>query len=253
MTLIIPARPKPAADTGRAASRLRVASYNIRKTLGLDWRRDAARTVEVINELEADVVVLQEADRRLGERPATLPRLLLERETDFLVADLATNDVSLGWHGNAILVRRGLSIDRAERLALPSLEPRGAVAVRLRAGAGAAPVTVVGVHLALLRRWRRRQLEAIRRQVGEAPLARAVIAGDFNEWSPSLGLEALADGFRVIAPGKTFHSSRPVAGLDRIAHGRSIDALGAGVHRSPKARITSDHLPIWGDLCPQPG
>lgn len=250
MTCIVPARPKPAAD--HPAARLRVASYNIRKTVGLDWRRDAARTLDVINELGADVVVLQEADRRLGERRATLPRTLVERETDFLVADLAVNDVSLGWHGNAILVRRGLQVGRAERLDLPSLEPRGAVAVRLAGDAGAAPVTVVGVHLALLRRWRRRQLEAIRDHLGDARLARSVIAGDFNEWSPTLGLEALSGGFRVISPGKTFHSSRPVAGLDRIAHGRSIDALGAGVHRSAKARINSDHLPIWGDLSPRP-
>lgn len=251
MTCIVPARPKPAAEVN-PAPRLRVASYNIRKAVGLDWRRDAARTLAVINELGADVVVLQEADRRLGDRPAALPRALVERETDFVAADLAVNDVSLGWHGNAILLRRGLAAERAERVALPSLEPRGAVAVRIGAGAGAAPVTVVGVHLALLRRWRRRQLEAIRSHLGDAGLARTVIAGDFNEWSPTLGLEALAGGFRVITPGKTFHSSRPVAGLDRIAHGRSIDALGAGVHRSARARVNSDHLPIWGDLSPHP-
>ena len=49
---------------------LRLASYNIRKCIGLDRRRDPGRILRVINGLEADVVVLQEADRRMGPRRA---------------------------------------------------------------------------------------------------------------------------------------------------------------------------------------
>ncbi|MEL7014297.1 MAG: endonuclease/exonuclease/phosphatase family protein, partial [Pseudomonadota bacterium] len=47
---------------------MRVTSYNIRKAVGLDWRRDAGRIVDVLGEIDADVVVLQEADKRLGAR-----------------------------------------------------------------------------------------------------------------------------------------------------------------------------------------
>ena len=42
---------------------MRIASYNIRKAVGLDWRRDAIRILDVLEEINADVVVLQEADR----------------------------------------------------------------------------------------------------------------------------------------------------------------------------------------------
>ncbi|MGB0968912.1 MAG: endonuclease/exonuclease/phosphatase family protein, partial [Halocynthiibacter sp.] len=52
---------------------LRIASYNIRKCIGLDRRRDPHRTAGVIQALRADIVLLQEADKRLGARPAALP------------------------------------------------------------------------------------------------------------------------------------------------------------------------------------
>ena len=234
------------AHHGHAGRTFRIATYNIRKAVGLDWRRDAARTVQVINEIDADIVLIQEADRRMGSRPSALPASLLESDTDFYVAPVAANDVSIGWHGNAVLLRRNMSVEQVERIVLPSLEPRGAVAVSVSAGGPS--VTVVGVHLALLRRWRRRQLETIRDHLGEARLERAVIAGDFNEWSSHRGLEALSSDLSVLSPGKTFHASLPRAGLDRIAHGKLIESMAAGVHESPTALVSSDHLPIWADL-----
>jgi endonuclease/exonuclease/phosphatase family metal-dependent hydrolase len=62
---------------------IRVASYNIRKARGLDQMRRPERTLEVINQLNADIVVLQEADKRLGMRKPAIPRAMIDRETDF--------------------------------------------------------------------------------------------------------------------------------------------------------------------------
>ena len=47
---------------------LSVASYNIRKSVGTDWRRQPDRILEVLGEIDADVVALQEVDRRFGRR-----------------------------------------------------------------------------------------------------------------------------------------------------------------------------------------
>ena len=52
---------------------LRIASYNMRKAMGTDRKRDPARILRVIQTLAADIVVLQEADMRLGHRPSALP------------------------------------------------------------------------------------------------------------------------------------------------------------------------------------
>ncbi|HGG05568.1 MAG TPA: metal-dependent hydrolase [Aliiroseovarius sp.] len=221
---------------------MRLATYNMRKAIGLDRRRDPKRIIDVINSLDADVVVLQEADRRLGPRPSALPRTLIEHETSFTPAPLAENNVSLGFHGNAILVRRDLKIGQIERVHLPGLEPRGAVMAdiddRLR---------VVGVHLGLMRRHRREQLSDIIRRVTDSPLPVAIL-GDFNEWSLVQGLGQVAKQFTLCTPGRSYHSARPVAALDRVALSQGIDLVDAGVQQSKRARVASDHLPVWVDV-----
>ncbi|MGE3746289.1 MAG: endonuclease/exonuclease/phosphatase family protein, partial [Sphingomonadaceae bacterium] len=57
---------------------LSVASYNIRKAIGLDRRRRPERILDVIAELDADIVALQEADRRFGARVSALPFPLID-------------------------------------------------------------------------------------------------------------------------------------------------------------------------------
>lgn len=228
---------------------MRILSYNIRKGVGRDGRRDPDRITRVLAASGADVVVLQEADLRLGPRRAAVPRFLLEAETPYRAVDVSVNDVSLGWHGNAILVRDGVTVLGAARLALPGLEPRGAVRVDLDMP-GIGPVTVVGAHLGLLRPWRRRQLRAIRQHLSPAERARAVVAGDFNEWAARTGFEPLGRAFTVHAPGRSFPARYPVAALDRFAHGRAMRVAASGVLTGGLERQASDHLPVWAEIAP---
>lgn len=222
---------------------LRIASYNIRKARGLDQKRLPMRTLDVVNSLGADIVLLQEADRRMGDRkPAIAPRLI-ETETDFELLDVSENGISLGWHGNAVLVRCGIDVSKITRLDLPGMEPRGAVRIDLPLGTG---LSIVAAHLGLLRRDRRSQFEALRDSTADKP--HVVIAGDFNEWSASRGLEPLADRFDVHAPGLSFHARRPVASLDRFALTRNVTLTDAGVEQGPLAKRASDHLPVWSDI-----
>jgi len=233
--------------------RLRLASYNIQKAIGLDLRRDPSRVLAVLAELDADVVVLQEADKRLGTRPSALPHLLIEQRTDYVPVDIADSNVSLGWHGNAILVRRGWQVLETARLPLPGLEPRGAVMARIApdvrsGGATDKGITVIGAHLGLLRNWRRRQARALRAHASQGDSATTAIAGDLNEWSVRKGLGPLHPAFRIISPGRTFPAARPIGPLDRVALGHGLKLLDAGVLDTSLARVASDHLPIWMDI-----
>ena len=221
---------------------LRIASYNIRKAIGLDRKRDPGRILDVINNLDADLVALQEADRRLGSRRAALPHDMIAHHTDFEVVPVATNDISVGWHGNAILRRKTVPVSSPVRLDLPGLEPRGAVRVRIELER---PIDVIATHLGLARRHRKAQLRKLRGALDED--ATAIVLGDFNEWSPTRGLEAL-DGLHIHAPGTTYHAARPVAALDRIAVTPDIKVRDAGVSQTRLSRRASDHLPIWADV-----
>lgn len=220
---------------------MKVASYNVRKAVGTDRRRSPGRVLDVINGIEADVVVLQEADRRLGARPTALPFRMIEDHSDYVPVNIATSEVSLGWHGNAILVRKGLAVTDTRRIELPGLEPRGAISATIGG------LTFVGAHLGLMRRHRHQQLLALRNALPDGP---TLIAGDFNEWSARKGLEPLEGRFHMIAPGRSFHANRPMAALDRFGLGGGLTLYDAGVIQTRLARRASDHLPIWAEITP---
>ena len=221
---------------------LKIATYNMRKAIGLDRRRDPHRILNVLNDLDADVLVLQEADRRLGPRPSALPFKMIEEETDFIPVPFATNGLSLGSHGNAVLVRKGLTFHDARTVELPGLEPRGAVSVGIEG-----KMQVIGTHLGLLRPYRHQQMRALAGQFDHIELP-TVILGDFNEWSPRRGFEPLEVHFDIHSPGRSYHASRPMAALDRIATSEGVELRDAGVDQSKLARIASDHLPVWAKL-----
>ena len=219
---------------------IRIASYNIRKARGLDQRKDPGRVLDVINDLDADVVVLQEADHRFGYRKSALPHGMIETHSDYTVAPLAANDHSLGWHGNALLLKSEIDVSSVRTMRLPGLEPRGAAIVSLQ---GKIDLTVVATHLGLRRRDRRVQQHAICEALADD--TPTVVAGDFNEWSSKDGLEPFSKQLSLHAPGRSFPARYPLAPLDRFAVCRRLGVLDTGVLDRSKARRASDHLPVW--------
>lgn len=225
----------------------RFASYNIRKSVGLDWRRHPERILNVIDEMRADVVALQETDRRFGSRTSSIPADLLVGQSGMKAVALTDIPDRLGWHGNAVLVNKQAEILSRETLDLPSLEPRGAVIVEL--GLRDTRFRVVGLHLALLALMRRRQIAALSahlsRSGGDIP---TIIMGDFNEWHKAgRNITGFGESYTISSPGLSFHANRPTAALDRIITSQNVEVRAMGVHRSLDAKIASDHLPIWAD------
>jgi len=227
---------------------IRVASYNMRKAIGTDRRRRPERTIEVLNELAADVVALQEADRRFGSRASAIPPAMLAERSHYLPVEIDTRAGSIGWHGNALLVRKGIEVREHHLFRLPSLEPRGAVLAELILDGTL--LRVVGMHLDLSGLWRRQQAQAILAHLherdGEPP---TVLMGDLNEWSTRGGCLREFGADHDFAPcGQSFHARRPIAALDRIMVSRDLKVVAAGVHRTQCSRRASDHLPIWAEL-----
>ncbi|TCJ39905.1 endonuclease/exonuclease/phosphatase family protein [Parafrankia sp. BMG5.11] len=226
---------------------LTFASYNIHKGVGKDGRRDADRILAVLRELDADVIALQECDRRFGARTSVIERTALD-DTPWQALPVAQRPQSLGWHGNALLVRRKFQALEAHAVELPRLEPRGAVrgdfmveGVRLRA---------VGVHLDLSGLRRRDQIRAVLKHVdGCAEACPTVLMGDFNQWGAGTGaMRELTHGWHSLVPGRSFPAHNPVAQLDRIVACTRWRVIAQGVHHSALAAKASDHLPVWATL-----
>ena len=248
-------------SSGRAIT---LASYNMHKAVGLDGRRDPHRILRVLQEIDADVVALQEADRRIGGRGSTVPHELIDsqglykpvhlgvrhkrvfekarKHTDRL---LKLDTRNIGWHGNAILVKPDVGVLDCAALELPTLEPRGAVIAELLVRDR--PLRVVGMHLDLSGLWRRRQIRAILAEIARRPQKMpTVLMGDTNEWRTIAGcLKDFEPEFHIAPTGPSFHARHPVAQLDRIIVDKNLSIEAAGVHMSAAARRASDHLPIW--------
>jgi endonuclease/exonuclease/phosphatase family metal-dependent hydrolase len=227
---------------------LKFASYNIHKAVGADGRRDPDRILTVLHELDADVIALQEVDRRFGRRESVLPRAHIE-ERGYAIVGCTVRPDSMGWHGNAILVRRGIGVLGSGPVHLPVLEPRGAVRAELEHGPAAARIRlrVVGMHLDLSGLRRRDQLRTVTRELGACePPCPTVLMGDFNQWSArSGGMREFREGWQPLVPGKSFPARQPLAALDRIVLSHEWQVQAQGVHHSALAANASDHLPIW--------
>ncbi len=244
-----PAMTALAARRSDAPPRLRVAaSYNVHKAVGTDGRRLPERILDVLDEIGADIAVLQEADLRFGVRHSVFPpRLLADRGWQPLPFD--RSGVSLGWHGNAILVRNGIAALRHRRIRLPALEPRGAVLADLAVGRSVSGglLRVTGMHLDLTGVRRHHQAEAVLRRLAAAPGdPPTLVMGDLNAWRPGEAcLLSLGARLRALPLPPSFPARLPIGRLDRIFASPDLPIHGFGVHASPTARLASDHLPVF--------
>ncbi len=256
-----------------------VASYNVRKAVGTDRRRDPKRVLRVLEEIDADIVTLQEADKRVGTRGAAVPHAMIDdhglyRACDFnvthtdvlcklhtsLVGKLPDHALTtrlkaldfrnLGWHGNAILVKNHVEVCDVEAITLPTFEPRGAVMAEVCVNGH--DLRVIGMHLDLSGLKRREQVLAILDHIEQRHrVMPTVVMGDTNEWRPrGKSLAEFDARFEIAKCGPSYHSRKPIAALDRIIVDRRFSILESGVHSSVDARQASDHLPIWARLAP---
>jgi endonuclease/exonuclease/phosphatase family metal-dependent hydrolase len=232
----------------RSPVQLHFASYNIRKAIGVDRRRDPDRILAVLHELSADIVALQEVDRRFGRRASALPLSSLLDHTPYKPVPVAMRRESIGWHGNALLIRRDIEIIGASILKFPTIEPRGAICADV--AINGRTIRVAGMHLDLSGLRRRRQVRHVLSYVEDtSPDLPAVLMGDFNQWSAGRGcMREFGDSWHVASTGKSFPSVRPVAGLDRIIASSDWRVIEAKVHHSPLATRASDHLPVKATL-----
>ncbi|KAA6206250.1 MAG: EEP domain-containing protein [Candidatus Tokpelaia sp.] len=230
-----------------------LASYNIHKCVGTDKIFNPQRIVEVIAGLKADILALQEVDKRFGTRHGLLDLAELERETGLRPVPIhSIAPQGQGWHGNALFFREG-NICSIEQIALPGVEPRGALIVDFYFKAG--PLRIIAAHFGLLRRSRTLQAEAVLTFLKAKQNMPTVLLGDLNEWriGKNSSLNRLRDYFvEKTATSPSFPSRFPLLALDRVFAAPHNLVRSLTVCDTPLARRASDHLPIQALICLQP-
>ena len=222
-----------------------IASCNVHKCVGVDRRFDPERTSRVIHEIDADVIALQEADTRFGERTGILDLSRLERETGLIPVPVSGMAKAHGWHGNVVLFKKGLVRD-VHQIVLPGLEPRGALVAEIELERGGA-LRIIAAHFGLLRHSRARQAQMLVELMNDRHEMPTILLGDLNEWrlGDRSSLNTFQSAFGPQPPAvPSFPARLPVLALDRIMANRKGVLTTVEAHDTPLSRVASDHLPI---------
>lgn len=231
---------------------LTIVTWNVHGGVGADGRYAPQRIAAVLAEMQPDIAALQEVGQRDG------PPLL-----DALVAASGSHAV-VGWtcqrwgheFGNAVLSR--LPIAEATRLDLrvAGCEPRGALDVVI--DAPLRRLRVIATHLGLRPGERRVQVKRLLRALEQETVYPTVLTGDVNEWYLwGRPLRWLHAHFGTTPAPATFPARKPFFALDRLWTEPAAMLAALSVHRSPLARVASDHLPLvarlrWPMRAPSP-
>ena len=226
---------------------IRVATYNVPGCVGTDGRRDPARVANVISELDADVVALQEFTY-----PATVA---LDTRTPVVLTTLDRYQCALGptrqdvtsCFGNALLTRHPILEVHRINLSMERREPRGALAATL--DVGGAELHVLAAHLGLRVHERRFQVRQILDYLDSVRHTWFVVLGDFNDWLPGRSVvHVLDDRLGRLSRPRSFPVFWPTFALDRVwVHPiRSMKRI--SVHATPAARDASDHFPVVAEI-----
>lgn len=226
---------------------IRICTYNIHGAVGADGTRDAARIARVLDELDSDIVTLQEVTDHPVDGVPTPEFLARAGGYRACVGPTLTRDDHR--YGNVVLSR--LPFERVRRLDLsvPAREPRGALAVAVRAGGRT--LRLITTHLGLRPGERRQQVrrlvDFLRRDT--EPAAMTVLTGDINEWLLwGRPVRWLNRHFSPTGAPPSFPARFPVLALDRIWVDPAGGVRSVSVHASPIARLASDHLPVCASL-----
>lgn len=225
---------------------LRIVTYNIHHSRGMDGAVDLARTADVLRSLAPDLVALQEVDDRAARSGGVDQAAELGRQLGMHAAFGSFMDFQGGRYGMAILSRYPLA--EVVPLRLPDgHEPRVALVAHIRLPTDEI-LTVVNVHFDWVEddTFRFAQVQAV------ADYLRGlrnpfVLLGDFNDQPGSrthrLFSELAKEAVKPETDRFTFSSTDPAVEIDAVftapaprwTHGE------VRVHDEP---VASDHRPV---------
>ncbi len=235
---------------------LRIATYNIHKCRGLDRRISPTRIAEVIRQLDADVVALQEVlDVRSGRPELDQARGIAEQLQGYTWIFGENRRLYGGAYGNMTLSRFPATFSSNYDLTWRHREHRGCL--RTDFEFDGTVLHVFNVHLGtsfVERRHQARQLVSADVLQHRELSGLKVVVGDFNEWTRGLASQLMGNAFQAAKPRgflrsrKTYPGIFPVLHLDHFYYDQRISVTKIHVSRSRRALIASDHLPLVAEV-----
>lgn len=220
---------------------LKLASYNIHACIGTDGHFDPFRIVDVIREMDADIIALQEVEHHMVNDIDLLD--FIAQQTGMIGIAGPTMFRESRHYGNAVLSKYPLTSHELIDLSLEPHEPRGAILINLTIEQH--QLVIMTTHFGLKPAERQYQVEKLLSRLPQYEVDTAVLMGDLNEWFIwGSTLRRLKAYFDTTPAKKSFPSFFPIFALDRIwVHPRQ-HLLSLDVHKTALAKKASDHLPV---------
>lgn len=233
------------ASRGGSHEMFQVATYNIHRARGLDGKVSLRRIAEVLRQVDADVIGVQEVFEAQAQH--------LARDLGMQLVTGVTVHRSDGAYGNAILTRLPLQGVATFDLSVRTREARGGIRVDLRFHEQT--LHIFNVHLGLRRRERAEQVKWLveRHILWEERTGPRIVLGDLNEWFPGRVGQALRREFTSLRRRLTHPALLPLWPLDRIFWDHAVRGESLRVHQTRLSRVASDHLPLVAKLRIRPG
>lgn len=220
------------------------ATYNVHRCRGRDGSESPERIVDVLRELDADLIGLQEVGTTFdGE--ARLFELASKLHLNATAIPLV--DRGMDWQGNALLTRFPILHTDRICVSVPGREPRAMLEAVV--AVGDLRLRVLVVHFGLSYGERRRQVHTLLDAIRTTSADLSIVLGDFNEWRPrNFTVARLNDALGHTRAWRSFPTPFPLLALDRIWALPGEVLRASGVLRSPAAKVASDHFPVWAEL-----
>ena len=227
---------------------IRLATWNVHKCQGMDRKVSVRRIADVIAEYRPDAIGLQEVFAEQAEELCTMLGMHL--------VPGSVRKLSGQSYGNAVLSALRPASSTTFDISVSGREERGGQRVDFDLGNGLL-LHLFNFHFGTGFLERRRQA----RLMSEAKVCSIangngprVVVGDFNEWthgqvSRMLSCEFRGADIRLHMKGRrTYPGLLPILHLDHIYYDDSLCLQHVALHRTPKALIASDHLPLYADF-----
>lgn len=234
---------------------LRVVTYNVHRCRGIDGRVRPARVAAVLREVDADVVALQEVLSVASDAPEANQAEFLARETGMHWQLGENRRLRGGAYGNVVLSRFPMRRVDNYDLSVKGYERRGCLHIDVEVEGTV--LHLFNVHLGtdyLERRHQGRQLIGAEILLNRELNGPRLMLGDFNEWARGLTTQLLSthlksvDIRRHLRRSRTYPGLMPVLHLDHIYHDEDLELRKLTLHRTRKALLASDHLPLVADF-----
>jgi len=240
------------AHDERRTRTIRVATYNIHRSRGLDGRTRPERIAAVLADINADLIALQEVVGASPLKPGQAAELGAALGMGWVMAP--TRHLRTALFGNVVLSRFPIRHHQQYDLTWKTCEPRLAQRVEVAVDDEHA-LQLFNVHLGTALRERRAQAERLATVVHDRRVpGPKIVLGDFNEWARGLATDLLAERLQsidirnYIRFGRTYPGFFPILHLDHIYYEGHVEVAHVELPRTRLAKIASDHLPLVADL-----